>query len=144
MKIKKKKKLEVAVCFSLYDEIPRKISYSKVILWFGLFFFQLLPYGKIGKENNVPYSYLCVQPSVLHSVVQKENCFPAHNKDAEQALLHDITLALKGLVLCLCRTEAEAGASGIHLAVPIITHDSDCTSSWQPHLGGPGVKTIPR
>lgn len=94
----------------------------------------------MGKENNVPYSDLCVKPSVLHSVAQKENCFPVHNKDAEQALLCDITLALKGLVLCLCRTEAEAGASGIHLAVPIITHDSDCTSSWQPHLGGPGVK----
>lgn len=108
------------------------------------FFFLLLPYGKIGIENNVPNSDLCVQPSVPCSIAQREDCFPAHNKDAERALLHDITLALKGLVLCLHRTEAEAGASGIHLAVPIITHDSDCTSSWQPHLGEPGVKTIQR
>lgn len=74
----------------------------------------------------------------------EENHFPTDNKDTEQTLLHDITLALKSLVLCLCRTETEAGASGIHLAVPIITHDSGCSSAWQPHLGGPGVKTIRR
>lgn len=55
---------------------------------------------------------------------REENCFPTDNKDTEQVLFCDITLALKGLVLCLCRTEAEAGASGIHLAVPMITHDS--------------------
>ena len=59
-------------------------------------------------------------------------------------MFHDVTLALKGLVQCLCRTEAESGAYGIHLAVPIITHDSDCASSWQLHLGGPGVKTVQR
>lgn len=75
---------------------------------------------------------------------REENCFPTDNKEAEQALLRDITLSLKGLVLSLCRTEAEAGVSGIHLAVPIITHDYDCSSSWQPHLGEPGVKTIQR
>lgn len=83
-------------------------------------------------------------PQVCALQHREENCFPTDNKEAEQALFHDITLAFKGLVLCLCRTEAEADVSGIHLAVPIITHDSDCSSSWQPHLGEPVVKTIQR
>lgn len=51
-KLKKKIKLEVAVCFSLYDEIPRKISYSKVILWFGLFFFSTSSIWKNRKREQ--------------------------------------------------------------------------------------------
>lgn len=75
----------------------------------GIFYF--FHKGKMGKETSVPNSGLCVQSSVLQSVAQKENCFPAHNKDAEQALLHDVTLALNGF----CSVCAEQRQKLVHL-----------------------------
>lgn len=44
---------------------------------------------------------------------------PTDDEVTEGEVLHNNVLTLKGLVLCLYRTEAKAGASGICLAVLI-------------------------
>lgn len=63
-----------------------------------VFFFHMEKY-----EYRVilPNSDLCVQPGVLCSAGQRENCFPTANEKAEQVLLHDVSLTLIGLALWL-------------------------------------------
>lgn len=95
-----------------------------------VFFFHMEKY-----EYRVilPSSDLCVQPRVLCSVGQRENCFPTANEKAEQVLHHDVSLTLIGLVLWL-----QTRGKGCCIWDPFgSSHYCSrlCSSSWQPYLG---------